>query len=170
MPHTYNDYELDNFPNFDFQDASLGGMSCAPLDMTSAMPINNANLGMISEAYMPNMSVPEPWPMPQVPENIPNYQEHIGRFNTSFGNQMVRYGPANEDNSVQSLHSASMSRHNSGSSEDHQNISDGSSDTIDSGRQHRKPFTPQERRETGNTRELVACMRCRQVFPPSLKF
>jgi hypothetical protein len=170
VPHSYNDYELGNFTGFDLQDSALGGISCAPLDMTATMPLNNGNLGMISEPYMPNMPGMEPWPIPQMPENIPNHQEHSGRFDTPLDVQMVSYGHSNEGSSGRSLHSASMSRHNSGSSEDHQNASDGSNDTIDSGRQHRKPFTPQERQETGNTRELVACIRCRQVIVPNPNF
>jgi hypothetical protein len=162
MPDTYGDYGFDNLAGFDLQNPTLGDISSAPLDMASTVPVNNGNLGNLSDPYLLNMPGLEPWSVQQIPENMPIYQEHNGIDEASYDFQLVRFEHTDGDSSRQSLHSASMSRHNSGSSEDRQNTSESSSDSNDSGRQRRKPFTAKEREETGTTRELIACLRCRQ--------
>jgi hypothetical protein len=162
MPDAYNDYDIDNLADFDLQNSTFDDMSSTPLDMASTMPVNNGNLGILSDRYLFNMPGLEPWTMLQMPENTPIYQGHNGRDETPYGYHTVRFEHADRGGSMQSIHSASMSRHNSGSSEDRQNTSDSSSDSNDSGRQRRKPFTAKEREETSTTRELIACLRCRQ--------
>lgn len=162
MPGAYNDYDFDNLADFDLQNPTLDDMSSAPLDMASTMPVNNGNLGILSDPYLLDIPGLEPWPMLQMPENTPIHQEHNRMDGTSYDFQIVRFEDADGGSSRQSLHSASMSRHNSDSSEDRQNTSDSSSDSNDSGKQRRKPFTAKAREETGTTRELIACLRCRQ--------
>lgn len=58
--------------------------------------------------------------------------------------------------------SDSLSRHNNCYSEDRQNTSDSGSGKNHSGRKPRKQPMAQEREETRNAREIIACIRCHQ--------
>jgi hypothetical protein len=58
--------------------------------------------------------------------------------------------------------SDSLSRHDNCYPEDCQNTSDSGSGKNYSGRKPRKRLTAQEREETRNTRDIIACIRCHQ--------
>lgn len=104
---------------------------------------------------------------PTVPNILPDTYSGYNFDNlTGFGLQ----DPALEDMPSEPLNMAFMttlgddnlSRHSSRYPDDRQNTSDNGNDNNDSGRQHRKRFTAKEREETRNTRELIACITCRQ--------
>ncbi len=63
---------------------------------------------------------------------------------------------------MMTLGNENLSKHGSRYPEDSQNTIDSGSDKNDLGGQYRKRPTAQAREETGNTREIIACIRCRQ--------
>lgn len=104
---------------------------------------------------------------PTVPNELSDaYSDYIFDNLTSFGlhDPALEGTPSEPLNMpfMTTLDNNSLSRHSSRYLEDRQNTSDSGSDKNDSGRQHRKRFSAEEREETGNTREIIACIRCRQ--------
>jgi hypothetical protein len=136
------------------------GLSLTPLSFiptpprTSYDPQNSAGIGPSS------LSISGPTVLPDA------YSDFNFDNPTDFGLQDQAHEgiPAEPLNMalMTALNNDNLNRHSSCYPEDRQNTSDSGSDKNDSGRQHRKRFTAKEREETGITRELVACIRCRQ--------